>query len=283
MEIKRKIKKIDLRILMIIGLLMPAIPGFTESDQNQQRIYVFGKTNHVLTPTVSLSYQQVDFMGSVVTTFHPAVSLGYRYQDKLMIGVSMPAAGRIIQTEKVSDIFDAYWGDPSLSLGWNWRLKDTRLKLKGMYSYPLGIWNEYQAREMIQSGKGFHTLGLDFSVSRIIDPVLIGAGIGYRMGLPRRERSGMRMQTGQIDIDLNMTEVLNDTVGYRVGLEQSIELPDWVNGKIEWVNVGYQAGVFFSVMVSLNDLELSAEIDKKVSELVSVPKISVDGSYQIEF
>jgi hypothetical protein len=122
-------------------------------------------------------------------------------------------------------------GDPQLGFGYTWRAGDWRLGGELSYSYPLGVYDDYEAAmKGIYSGSGYHRPGLAFSATRYLDPLVIGLRLKAAVGLARAEYTGSSWKPLLSSLRLSLVEALNAKAAIEADLDQSLNSPTVRNG-----------------------------------------------------
>jgi hypothetical protein len=261
-------------IILIHALLVHA-------QSEHQRLGVEKQKVHSLTVSADLSFSSSGLYGYEIFSLNSSLGLQYMYDNRLYAAGCMPfSVTAEADAESVRPVRAAP-GDPSLSAGYIFRIGDVRLRMEANYSFPLGIWNPYQASEVgIVSGSGFHRTGAAVSVSRILDPVVLNGTLGCGIGLPREERFGWTMDPGSLFLSLSITEVLNDRTGYRIGVTNRLGIP-WIrNGLWDKDGPSYSLSLSFSVFYQEEHLSVETGIDKDMSRFSESPAVNAGLSYE---
>ena len=157
-------------------------------------------------------------------------------------------------------------GDIELSAGWTNRIADTRVSASLRTTVPTGEWNPYAAAEgVLTPGSGRWSVGMALSVSRIIDPVVLGAAFAWDVGLPRAERFSTTWRPGDMSFSLSVTEVLNDRVGYSLKALQSASLPELRNDGYSLDSFSYTASMSIELWYSDGDASARFGVSKSVT------------------
>lgn len=173
-------------------------------------------------------------------------------------------------------------GDIEVSAGWTGRLADTRVSASLQLSAPTGEWNPYAAAEgMLLAGSGRWSTGAAFSVSKILDPVVLGARFSYDVGLPRVERFSTTWRPGDMSLSLNVTEVLNDSVGYTLKATQSASLPEIRDGAYDLDSFAYAASASIELWYSNGDVAIRFGPSKSMTNIETPARLSAALSYAL--
>ncbi len=265
---------------IICLMFLFAVSVFSEEHQ---RIGVEKKVSHLIKIDGGITLSADKLNEADIYTGFPEFSISY---------ISSDTWYSIIATsfKNIINMQDDYYpssafapGDPSISVGYLKRLGDYKLRLECFYSYPLGIWNSYEVKEKkIQSSSGYQMTALTFSLSRILDPVILNTTFRYGVGLPRKDRYGWSMTPGDIAFSFSLIEVLNDEIGIQIGLSNNIYLPVIRSWNMDYEETSYFLSLSVALLWHKDHLDSSMTISKDISTASSSPNIKMEGGWEIE-
>ena len=268
------------KYLLIICLLL--IYTFSLFSEEHQRIGVDKKTSHLIKLDGAVSFTADKSNDADVYIILPEVSLSYIYSDTWYSIVSMSFKSVTNMQEDYNPFVVVALGDPSISAGYLTRLGDYKLRFEFSYSYPLGIWNPYEVMEKkIQSSSGYQMTMLTFSLSRILDPIILNTTLRYGVGLPRENRFGWSMIPGDMSLSFTITEVLNDEIGLLIGVNNNLYLPVIRTGNIDYGETSYNISLSISLLWHKDRFDASTTVNKNLSAVTSSPDIRMDGGWEI--
>ena len=192
----------------------------------------------------------------------------------------MPATSWLATEDASRPGYTAAFGDPSLAIGYSLRAGDWRLGCSASYQYPLGIWSYYEIAERhIASGSGYPTLGLDFSATRYLDPLVAGMRFTARTGLERRGQFGKSSRPLLLNLGFSAVEALNEVVSLSVSLSSEVDSPRLVDGHME--NGGWQYSMSSSAFLVFLGETFSFRIGlaKTLSDISALPRLEASASY----
>ena len=268
---------------VVVGLLLFSTLLFAEIPE-YQRLGVDEYKANVITVGFNISDYYYDLYGIKTHYFYPSFIIQYRLMNKYYVQTSVPFLGRIKQTDNPGNVFDFSYSDPELNVGVMHQIGDIRVRTEFSYSYPLGIWNSYQAgSEGIIGGSGYHNLGLTVSLSKIFDPVVCNSSLSYTVALPRIERFGWSMNPGVITYTLNFSEVLNDVFGLSVEMKNTVALPSIYSGTIKWQDTQYILNVSLAVLIHIENADFKIFVSKDLSKVLGSFLIGLESYYDFSF
>ena len=146
-------------------------------------------------------------------------------------------------------------GDVSASIGWTAIRGDGRVRGSFNLTGPSAIWQgDQDVPGSRAGGSGRWTIGLTGGLSRIIDPLVLGALVSWSIGLPRAERWDTQWRPGDFSLVLSVTEAFNDHVSATAVLSQFVSVPEiaWGTrlGKLPSGVVDYDASAGVRLLVS---------------------------------
>ncbi len=171
-------------------------------------------------------------------------------------------------------------GDPSASLYATGRIGDWRVSVKFGYTYPLGIWNSYQAEEAkIMSGSGYHRVAGTISALRYMDPLAAGFNIGIEHCFGKPYRLGVGTIPLSLSLGLFATEALNSVAALSAGLHQRYSTAAEINGIPERPAGKYSLSVSGSLLVGRDGRTVSIGLTKSVSDLSSPAAFAIEAAF----
>ncbi len=268
--------------VIIIFVLLINLPVFSQS--NHQRIGVEKKEKHTITAAIDVSYNYSEKTHDRSHYIGYRFSLSYMYLNRFSIQTSIPFVFRIEQVENPAERLSFAYGDPEVSMGIIKRVGDYKLKLEGIYQYPLGIWNPYQiGNKGLAGGQGYHKGTVSFGAAKIIDPVVLNALLSYTIGFPRKERFGWSTEPGEFALDFGYTEVLNDEIGINIGIKQEIVLPAIISGKYDYRDTIYRLFLNLALMYNLDNIDIQLYLGNEVTDIISNPVSGIKIYYDFDF
>ena len=254
------------------------------SQSKHQRLGVEKERENVFIPELDISYGYSNYNGNDIYSFRTNLGLQYIYMSKFIVSSSIPVFIQIFKAEYSKYFVSFTNGDIDLLIGYITKITDYKLQFHIKYIYPLGIWNQYEVEEKrIKGGNGYHNINISMGVARIIDPVVLNGSISYSLDFPRKERFGWSMNPGKFIFSFNYTEVLNDEIGIRIGMDNFINLPYVVTGKFDNEGIQYQLSINFSILYNNRDTNLQFGISKISTDIVSNPSINFNIGHDFYF
>jgi hypothetical protein len=206
--------------------------------------------------------------GTRASELDPILNVDILIWNSFMVSLSLPAYGWLSLDELSPRRYAYAAGDPSVIAGYTFRIGDWRLGAGASYSYPLGIWNQYQVGEMgISSGTGYSTPGLYFSASRYLDPIVAGFAIKAQTGLARKELSGWSSRPLLLTLDSSATQAINANTALSLDVINSLEMPTRVNGSSSNAGFGYGLAGSASFIFIIDDNSLRVGISKDFADI----------------
>ncbi len=254
------------------------------SQSKHQRLGVEKEGKHILTPELSVTYNYSDLNGYDVYGFQLNLGVQYLYMNKFSISSSIPLYMQTFKQDYSNYLVSLTNGDASLTLGYLTKITDYKLHFHIKYTYPLGIWNHYETQEkMIKGGSGYHTVNIFAGIAKITDPVVLNATVSYSIDFPRKERFGWSMNPGRFIVSTNYTEILNDEIGIRIGMDNYISLPFIVSGKLENTGIQYQLAFNFSLLFNKQETNLQFGLSKIATDTTNHPSININANHEFYF
>lgn len=268
------------RSLVCAAFASLSIIGVWAQTSEHQRIGVERKTVWEASVEAGSSFYDNVFQATDSFGADCYVALDVLLDKTWSCGVSVPATMEWMVGNSVRYPFGFGLGDVSLSGGWTGRVRDTRLGLAASITVPTGT------RAAIPSGplaigSGRWSAGLNASASVILDPVVVGVGLSYDLGFPRRERFGCAWEPGSVGFGLSVTEILNDSIGYSIRLSQNFSLPTVYAGVAEPDGVSYSTRASFELFYSKNDQVIRVGFSKGLSADAGPGIVSLSYSYSL--
>lgn len=268
-------------IILICSFLCFSIAIYSEGEY--QRIANEEKKEHCISLGGNLSFFTTASEYGNNYFLDSGFSMSYTYKNFLYGDFSLPFTTNVVFTSPT--IPKTNWGgsDPTISFGYLTRIEDMKLRFQASYTYPLGIWNFYEVQQKrIESGSGYHRIGVTGSLSKIIDPVILNTTLNYSIGLPRKERFGYSFQPGTFAISFNFVEIMNDVVGLSLSFSNSLTLPTYFEGKINFQEMRYTANISLSFLYSDAEWNGKTSFSKGLQNWNDPLITNVEGSYDIK-
>lgn len=179
-----------------------------------------------------------------------------------------------------------YYGFEDLALSYEYLKQINHLNLffGGFWNIPLSENNEYISREgILPTGSGRHNLGLTFSVTGIKDPVVWSASFRYGVGLPKEERHYWTWEPGNMQANVGMTAMFNETFGFSLNLIQSVSLPPLKDGRAEREELRTSTVFRPAFMILSEDWYVRINLDIPAYPIPSPFVLTVLYGYSFEF
>lgn len=164
----------------------------------------------------------------------PSLNFEVLFKQRLALSVELPMVARLDLGSRASlpsPVSTVALGDPSLALSCTFRASDWRLGADLSYTHPMGIWNDYEARERnLASGSGYRKLGATLSAVRYMDPLVAGLAVNAESSFDRKEFYGSGSRPCVLTASIFATEALNAVVAISGGLSQRLAWPRRLNG-----------------------------------------------------
>jgi hypothetical protein len=204
-------------------------------------------------------------------------------QEKFGISAVIPfvVIARLQKCENDSLLFAL--GDPSSSLYATGRIGDWQLSAKFGYTYPLGIWNSYQAAESkLASGSGYHRIAATVSALRYMDPLAAGFSINFEHCFGKPYRLGIGAIPLSMRLGLFATEALNSSAALSAGLHQQFSTAAEINGIPEQSTGMYSLSVSTSLLINRGQRSVSFGLSKSLSDLSSPAAFTMEAALTIK-
>lgn len=265
--------------LLITAMLVLAVNVHSQVSDHQ-RIGVEKETHWSVGMDVSSSLTTYETQAGTLYDLDEQVSMDFVLQKTWSFSATVPM--------RVNVLYDLYKtplsmdiGDIDVSLGYTGRIKDIRCSLRTSILLPTG--NAYAIPEgAMVTGGGRWCLGVNASASFILDPVLLGIGFGYQLGLPRKERFGSSWNPGDFTIGLSVAEVLNDAMGYSLRLTQTLSIPTSHEGVSLGKGLDYQAGGAVEFFFSKKNWSVRVGFSKSITSILQPASVSLSYSLSID-
>ncbi len=270
------------RILAIIITLLCSITLFGQTSEHQ-RLGVERKTIWELGIEAGSSVSNDSYMESDYFSLNPYTSLDILIERAWSISVQMPFVSELVLEHNSKRPAAIVIGDLSASIGWTGKVGDFRLRGGLSSDIPTGDWNPYTTREgILTGGSGRWTIGANVSISRILDPVVIGSVFSYNVGLPRVERFVTTIRPGDMNLQLFISEVLNDRIGYTIRIIQGFCLSELRNNQWNMNGFAYSLSGGGEVWFSTGDFSLRLGVSKNLTKIEIPASISLSVGYSIK-
>lgn len=251
-------------LALVLALLSPR-PGLEAQASGHERLGVAPRRGSELSLGLGFALARWEETWGRGLGIDAAAKLGLLLDNGLSLALEIPASSRLKEEGGTGPDIALAPGDPELELGWSRRLADWRLALALSWRMGLGVWEPYQVEaQRIRSGSGWPALGTSLTVSRILDPAVIGAGIAAQLSLERPERYASRPGPLGLSLALFATQALNPELAISAGLSQGLR---WrrdqggPQGGPSWSATG-QA----SLIVVLGSWSLRCSLSRSLSE-----------------
>ena len=86
-----------------------------------------------------------------------------------------------------------------------------------------------------------------------------------------------------VRLDLGVTEVLNDKLGYNVSISNSLYLPETDFSSTKWSDISSGLSISFSLFYYIDKLSFNSGFSSQLDNGKFYPKTSLTSSYDIEF
>jgi len=161
-------------------------------------------------------------------------------------------------------------GDPTISMTATGRTGAWQLSAQLGYSYPLGIWNPYQAKQFkLMSGNGYHRIEGSVSALRYMDPMTAGFSVGAEHCFGKSYRFGLGTIPLSVSLGFFATEALNGAAALSAGVYQRYSSAPEINGVPEESAGKYSLSASVSLLLYRNQRSLSIGLSKSLSDLSS--------------
>ena len=263
--------------LIILFILISSV---LVAEEDHQRLGVEKERDHLITPSIDFSFDSNNSEDSFDFYLDSGLSLAYKYKNIFSLSLNQQVS-TILTTSSGRNRLTL--GDVGFSLSMYKDLGDYRLRGNLGYNYPLGIYNKYQIYEQkISSGDGYHKPSIGFSLSKIIDPTILNISGNYTMLLFKKERFRSISKLGIITLDLGITEVLNDKLGYNVSISNSLYLPETDFSNTKWSDLSSGISINFSLFYYIDKLSFNSGFTGRFDSGAVHPKTNLTTSYDIE-
>ncbi len=253
-------------------------------QSTHQRLEIENKRSNIITPLFNVTYIYSDYDGSYTYGLRTVLGIQYIFENRFFVLFSLPLYLQMIDKKDSIGGMNYAPGDADLTAGYMLKWGDYKIRFYSKYTYPSGIWNQYEvAEKRIRSGNGYNVLSVATDIARIMDPVVLSFLVLYSIDLPREERFGWVMTMGRVNIAFNYTEVLNDRIGVRVGVENVIAFPSVYNKRIIDDGVRYSLSVVFAVLYNRDDTDFQFGISKLMTDATAYPSINFSISHDFGF
>ena len=267
-----------MRKLIIMFSLMQFI---LIAEEDHQRLGVEKERKHLITPTVGLYFNSDRSTESYDLYLDGSLGLSYNYNRLFSLSLSQQVSSIVTTLDSRSRVA---LGDVGVTFSLYKRLGDYRLRGDLGYTYPLGIYDYYQSyEENINSGDGYHKPSIGLSISKIIDPTILNLSVDYTMLLFRKNRFKSTSKLGIVTLDLGVTEVLNDKLGYNISISNSLYLPETDFSSTKWRDISSGLSISFSLFYYIDKLSLNSGFSGQFDSGKFYPKTNLTSSYDIEF
>ncbi len=272
------------KCMFLFGLLTFVVTSKIWAQSEHQRLVFENKKNNVITPTLDVSYTYSDYNNSYVYGFRSNLGIQYVFKNRFFFLFSFPFYLQLVCKEDSKGWISLANGDVNLSLGYMTKWLGYKMRFYLGYVYPTGIWNSYEVEEKrIKSGGGYHVLSIATEVAKIIDPVVIGSVVSYAIDLPRKERFGWSMTLGRLNLSFNYTEVLNDKIGIRIRMENTVSFPSILGGRVYDNGISYRLSFVFSLLYNQDDSDFQFGVSKVMTDVIGYPSVVFSVSHDFGF
>jgi len=264
----------------LAAVLLFVLSGAGAQTTDHQRIGVERMTVWEASVEAGLSFRDTVFGATDLLSVDQYLAVDLLLDRTWSLGCSLPFAVELAVGDDAPVSAGSGIGDLGVTAGWTGRVADLRLSGSASLSCPTGAWGNVPGGPL-PAGSGRWSLGLGASASAILDPVVLGLGLSYELGLPRPGRYAPSWQPGIFGLGLSVTEVLNDAIGYTIRLSQSLMLPEVYAGFAEPGDSGYSTRASFELFHYGNDATVRIGFSKSLGADAGPGSVSV--SYSCSF
>jgi hypothetical protein len=252
------------RALAGLGLLCCA-PLVQAQVSEHQRLAVEAAVNWEADIEWTNSLSVDSYVAGALPDLQSSLALSLLVDRKWSLGLEVPVY--VLQQPEVAQAWLIVPGDVSASAGWTGRSAAHRLRGNLGVTGPSGIWlGGQEVPGVVAGGSGRWTVGLSGGVSRIMDPLVLGASLSWQVGLPRPERWDRTWRPGDFALGLTLTEVFNEHVSWSAVLTQSVLFPEipWgsMPGSVSVAAVSYDASAVVRVTVQRGSSSVGVGVSK---------------------
>jgi hypothetical protein len=255
---------------------------FTQSTH--QRIVVGNdEKKHTISTGVIVNHTYVQLNDVYNHIIEPSIILQYSYITRYFIELSIPFEFSTNQYKSLRKSTPFSLGDPGLTIGTMFEVRNIRLIIEADYSYPLRRWNlNDPIYNKLVDSSGYHNLGISFGAVNILDPVILKMSFGYHFGVSKKLKHRSIIDPGIINFKMDFIEILNNTIGVNVGIDHSFILP----AKLSNINldnhIDYDLTVGFMLLLYFNSIDLRLGVYKELTNFNSAPSSVIEFYYNFK-
>ena len=272
---------------IVVCLAILCLLGSRGSAQTteHQRTGVQGDGNLLFVAGISVDLTDVSdrYSGEEgVLEIDPSFGFEVIFKQCLALSVELPMVARLDWGSRDSPVSAVALGDPSMALSCTFRSSDWRLGAELSYTHPMGIWNDYEARERnLASGSGYRKLGATLSAVRYMDPLVAGLAVNAESSFDRKECCGSGSRPCVLTVSFFATEALNAVVAISGGLSQRIAWPRHLNGLAVDEGLSFSLSGKLSVLFSEGAGTTSFALSRLLSEFASPVVFTIGYSLEL--